>query len=72
MAIPSFAVLHIEKLAWLQIYRPSETISGAVEFTPIRYNWIKVKFLGSVHVRWSVGKTSFIGQETTFKNPFHS
>ena len=57
-----FVVTH----AWLQVYHPSETISGAVEFTltaPKRYDWIKVNFFGSAHVHWSLGKTRFVGRE---------
>ena len=52
---------------WLQVYHPGETINGAVEFTltvPKHYDCIKLKFLGSANVRWNIGKTSYVGQET--------
>jgi hypothetical protein len=50
----------------LQVYRPSEIISGALKFTltkPKRYDCIKVNFFGSAHVEWKIGKTDFIDNE---------
>jgi hypothetical protein len=50
----------------LQVYRPGETVSGAVEFTltePKSYDCVKVTFFGSAHVEWRDGKTSYIGNE---------
>ena len=50
----------------MQVYRPGETISGAVEFTltePKRYDCIKIDFLGGAHVKWSEGKTHFVGND---------
>ena len=48
------------------MYHPGETISGAIEFTLTeskRYSGIKVDFLGSAHVKWSSGKTHYVGNE---------
>ena len=55
----------------MQIYHPSETISGAVEFTltkPKHYDCIEVNFLGSARARWSAGNINFVGQETYVEN----
>ena len=48
------------------MYHPGEMINGAIEFTLTeskRYNGIKVVFLGSAHVKWSSGKTFYVGNE---------
>jgi hypothetical protein len=50
----------------LQVYRPSEIISGALEFTLTelkRYDCIKVNFFGSAHFEWKSGETRYIGNE---------
>jgi hypothetical protein len=55
----------------LQVYRPGETVSGAVEFTltePKSYDCVKVNFFGSAHVQWKVGKSSYIGNEKYVDN----
>ena len=62
----SFHNLSIAYHSKLQVYRPGETISGAVEFTLTeakRYNCIKVTFLGSAHVKWTLITKSYVGIE---------
>ena len=60
-SVNSYLMHHV-----LQVYRPGETISGAVEFTltePKRYDCIQVNFFGSAHVEWKSGKTRYVGNE---------
>ena len=53
------------------MYRPGETISGAVEFSltePKSYECIKINFFGSAHVEWKSGKTRYVGNEKYVDN----
>ena len=53
----------------IQVYRPGETISGAVKISltePKSYECIKINFFGHAHVEWLAhgGKTHYIDDET--------